>query len=220
MERVLGAHPGAAEAALLVLEHAGERRVHAVIAPSEEGRALLERGGRRELRTALTRHLAERFDRVLLPRAWRFVDALPRDAQDKIPQSALRALFDDRAAARPTAPTVLEERRQANELVRRLEVPEDLAQLDGHFDDFPVVPGVVQLGWVLAAAAAWCGRAPRLSCLEALKFPEPLLPGRQVTLELERADGGRLLRFRICAEGSVFASGRATLAEPLATEAA
>jgi len=218
MERVLGTHPGAAEAALLVLEQAGERRVHAVVAPSEEGRAVLDRGGRRQFRSALTRHLAERFDPVLLPRAWRFVDALPRDAQDKIPQSALRSLFGEQAATRPTEPAVLDERRESDELVRRLEVPEDLAQLDGHFDDFPVVPGVVQLGWVLDAAAVWAGRAPQLACLEALKFPEPMLPGRQVTLELRRAVEGRLLRFRIYAEHSVFASGRAIFTEPLETE--
>jgi hypothetical protein len=215
MERILGSHPGTAEAALLVLEQAGERRVHAVVVPSQEGRALLERSGRRELRAALTRHLASRFDPVLLPRAWRFVDALPRDAQDKLPQAELRALFDDTAAPRPRVPTSMEERRSADTLTRRLEVPDDLAQLDGHFDDFPVVPGVVQLGWVLDAAAAWCGRPPKLSGLEALKFPEPLRPGRQVTLELRGGGGGEVLRFRIYAGRSVYASGRALLTEPM-----
>jgi len=213
MEQVLAAHPSASEAALLVLEQAGERRVHAVVSPSEAGRAVIERAGSRALRAELGRHLAGRFDPVLLPRAWRFVDALPRDSQDKVPQAALRALFDDRAAARPSAPTLLEERRAAECLEQRLEVPRDLAQLEGHFDDFPVVPGVVQLGWVLAAAARWSGAPPRLSALEALKFPEPLRPGRQVTLELRLADAGRLLRFRIYARDRVFTSGRAVLLE-------
>ena len=214
MERALGEHPGAEEVALLVLEHAGERRVHAVVAPSPVGQELLARGGRRALRAALTQHLALRFDPVLLPRAWRFVDALPRDAQDKLPQTALRALFADRATSRPTTPKLVAEERLPDGLVRCLEVPGDLAQLEGHFEAFPLVAGVVQLGWVLAAAAEWLGHPPQLVGLEALKFPEPLRPGRCVTLELRRSADGRLLRFRIHGDRSDYASGRAILTEP------
>jgi 3-hydroxymyristoyl/3-hydroxydecanoyl-(acyl carrier protein) dehydratase len=214
MERALGEHPAAEEAALLVLEHAGERRVHAVVAPSALGQELLARGGRRALRAALTQHLADRFDPVLLPRAWRFVDALPRDAQDKLPQAALRALFSDRPPARPTSAKLVAEERLADGLVRELEVPVDLAQLEGHFEAFPLVAGVVQLGWVMAAAAEWLGEPPRLVELEALKFPEPLRPGGRVTLELRASADGRRLRFRIHADRSVHASGRAILAEP------
>ena len=167
--------------------------------------------GRRELRTELLRHLGERFDPVLLPRAWRFVDALPRDAQDKVPQAALRALFAERAGDRPRAAKLLAEERGADGLVRRLEIPGDLAQLEGHFEDFPLVAGVVQLGWVLDAAAEWLGAPLRLAAIEALKFPEPLRPGRRVTLELRRSADGRRLHFRIAGGRSVHASGRAIL---------
>jgi acyl-CoA synthetase (AMP-forming)/AMP-acid ligase II len=213
MERALGEHVGAEEVALLVLEHAGERRVHAVVAPSAAGQQILARGGRRALRAALTQSLAERFDPVLLPRAWRFVDALPRDAQDKVPQAALRALFAKRATGRPTAPKLIAEERLPDRLVRHLEVPADLAQLEGHFEGFPLVAGVVQLGWVLTAAAEWLGHPPQLVGLEALKFPEPLRPGGRVTLELRRSVDGRVLRFRIHRDRSEHASGRAILAE-------
>jgi acyl-CoA synthetase (AMP-forming)/AMP-acid ligase II len=211
MERSLALHEGCEEVVLLVLEQAGERRVHAVVVPSPIGQELLAREGRRALRTALSRHLALHFDPVLLPRAWRFVEALPRDAQDKVPLAALRALFAERSAGRPTAPKIVAEERLPDGLVRQLEVPEDLAQLEGHFEGFPLVSGVVQLGWVLAAAADWLAHPPQLVGLEALKFPEPLRPGRRVTLELRRSADGSLLRFRIHAGPSEFASGRAIL---------
>ncbi len=211
MERALALHPACEEVALLVLEQAGERRVHAVVVASPVGQELLARDGRRALRKALTRHLALHFDPVLLPRAWRFVEALPRDAQDKVPLPALRALFADRSAGRPTAPKVVAEERLPEGLVRQLEVPEDLAQLEGHFEGFPLVSGVVQLGWVLAAAGDWLGHPAELVGLEALKFPEPLRPGRRVTLELHRSADGRALRFRIHAGPSEFACGRAIL---------
>jgi hypothetical protein len=73
---------------------------------------------------------------------------------------------------------------------------------------------VVQLGWVLAAAAEWLGHPPRLAGIEALKFPEPLRPGGRVTLELARSADARLLRFRILGDRAVHASGRAILAAP------
>ncbi len=211
MERVLAAHPAVAEASLLVLE----QRVHAVVAPSASGRPLLDREERRALRTTLTRHLAGRFDPVLLPRAWRFVAALPRDAQDKIPHASLVALFADRSvgSSRASAPRIVREGREGGEWVRELDVPADLAQLEGHFPGRPLVPGVVQLAWALDAAAAWLGRAPRLTGIETLKFPEPLAPGRCVRVSVSCSEDGSRLRFQIRSGERVHAVGRALLGD-------
>lgn len=210
MERVLTSHPAVAEAALLVLD----QRVHAVVAPSASGRPLLEPSERRSLRAALTRHLAEHFDPVLLPRAWRFVAALPRDVQDKIPHAALAALFADRRGTgrRPSAARIVGDWRDEDGSIRELEVPDDLAQLEGHFDEFPLVPGVVLLGWVLDAAAAWLERPAQLVGIETLKFPEPLRPGRRVRVAVSIAEDGCRLRFRVGAGARVYAVGRARLA--------
>ena len=93
-------------------------------------------------------------------------------------------------------------------------MPEDLAALEGHFEGFPIVAGVVQLGWVFAAAEEWLGAPPELAALEALKFPVPLRPPARVTLELRRAAEGRALRFRIAGARGVHAEGRALLAAP------
>jgi len=215
MERVLALHEHVDEAALVVLEVAGRRRVHAVVVPTESGRTCCEAEGRRAFGAMLGEHLGRHFDRVLLPRAWRIVDALPRDAQDKLPATALAALFADRAGLeRPRSPRIVSERRSDDALERRLEIPEDLAQLEGHFDAFPVVAGVVQLGWVLDAAADWLGRRPELAGLEALKFPTPLRPGGSVTLRIERAGRRPSLRFRLHDGERVHAVGRALLAAP------
>ena len=58
------------------------------------------------------------------------VDALPRNPQGKLPLAALAALFEprDREA------TLQDETRGEGWLERRLEVPGDLAYLDGHYD--------------------------------------------------------------------------------------
>ena len=192
MESALRAHAFVEDAALLVLEQAGETRVDAVVVLSEAGRGALAREGRRALTARLAEDLAAHWDRVLLPRAWRVVDALPRDAQGKTPLAALRELF-----APTRVPLLLAEDLGADSLARELEVPEDLAYLDGHFDGFPVVPGVVQLGWVMDAAEVALGGPLRLSAVETLKFRELLLPG---SASARRSTGTR--RRRRCASGS------------------
>lgn len=93
MESRLREHPAVADVALVLMEDGpGEPRVAAVVVPTAEGRALHAAGGRRAIGRELAEHLARDFDRVLLPRAWRVADALPRDAQGKTSVRALRAL--------------------------------------------------------------------------------------------------------------------------------
>lgn len=102
MEERLRAHPWVSVAALLPLERAGETRLGAVIVPTAEAREALRRRGRRALAGELREALAREWDRVLLPRSFRFVAALPEDAQGKVTLALLRACFDE-PGSRPAA---------------------------------------------------------------------------------------------------------------------
>jgi acyl-coenzyme A synthetase/AMP-(fatty) acid ligase len=208
MERALQEQPGVAEAALFVAPRAGEPRVHAVVVPTPAGRAILATTGRRAFGAQLVDELARAWDRVLLPRAWRFVDALPRNSQGKLPSAALRALFEKRAAN----PRIASEERDGNRLVRLLHVPVDLAGIEGHFEGYPVGPGVMQLGWALDAAAVLLGETARVRRLDAVKFPTLLRPGASVRLEVELLDDGARLRFTLRVADEISATGRCLLA--------
>ena len=212
MESALRAHPFVADAALVPFELAGDARVGAVVALSDAGQQALEGGGRRALGAALAEHLAAYWDRVLLPRAWRYVAELPRDAQGKIPQWALVELLEQSGERAPVlVPIVLSEQRSARSLARELRVPADLAFLDGHFPGRPVVAGVVQIHWVLLAAAELLGATPRVSALEGLRFRDALLPEQRFRLSLELSEARDLLRFELGEGVRIFASGRARL---------
>jgi 3-hydroxymyristoyl/3-hydroxydecanoyl-(acyl carrier protein) dehydratase len=212
MESRLRAHPTVADCALLGVPQAGGLRVAAVTVPTDAGREVLAREGRRELSRRLAEHLAPDFDRVLLPRAWRFVDELPRDARGKTSVDALRQVFAGEPAA-PRRPHVVGERRGPGWLVRELRVPARLAFLEGHFEGMPLVAGVVQLGWAVEAAEALVGGERRLVRVEALKFSAPLLPEARAELRVEAR--AHRVSFRIADAEHLFASGRLVL-EPLA----
>ncbi|MAE96060.1 MAG: AMP-dependent synthetase [Deltaproteobacteria bacterium] len=207
MESRLLEHGFVDEVALVDVERGGDARVGALVVLSAEGRAVHEREGRRELGRALGDHLAPHWDRVVLPRIWRVVPALPRDERGKLPREALLAEL----AERPRSPLVLGEERAGDVLCRELRVPEDLAQLEGHFPDLPVVPGVAQVGWALAAAEVLLGRPLQAHGVEALKFKEPLRPGTSLSLEVEANPDDRAkgrFRFRCTREGRELSSGR------------
>jgi acyl-coenzyme A synthetase/AMP-(fatty) acid ligase len=212
MESQLRTHPWVADAALLAFDVSGDARVGAVVALNDSGAAALAERGRRVVGSTLADHLAGYWDRVLLPRAWRYVDELPRDPQGKTSRAALLALFEDGAERGPVvAPVLLAERRDARTLVRELRVPPDLAFLDGHFPGHPVVAGVVQIHWAMLAARDFLGPGFRARSLEGVRFRELLLPGQAFTLELELAEAGDSLGFRLVDGARVFASGRVAL---------
>jgi acyl-coenzyme A synthetase/AMP-(fatty) acid ligase len=65
----------------------------AVVVPSALGRELLARGGRRALNRALRAAVLHHVEQSALPRRFRYVEALPEDAQGKVTEPALRLLF-------------------------------------------------------------------------------------------------------------------------------
>lgn len=93
MEERLREHPSVERAALLPLAHGSEQRVAAVVVLTELGRETLAASGARELGAELREALAGEWDRVLLPRSFRFVAALPEDAQGKVTLPLLTRLF-------------------------------------------------------------------------------------------------------------------------------
>jgi len=213
MEERLKTHPAVAEAVLVALEHRGETRVGAVVVPTQAGRAVLAASGRRGLSKALIAHLSPDFDRVLLPRVWRVVDELPRDAQGKTPIAMLRALFVAGEGA-PHKPEIIAVRREGRQLECQLRIPEKLAFLDGHFPSFPIVAGVVQVHFVMGALEELLGTTARLATLEALKFRDLLRPGQEFHLRVEVAEDGERFEFVLAdaqQPGRVFSSGRGRL---------
>lgn len=194
--------PLVSDCALVQLKN---ERIGAVIRVSSAGKDLLHSSGRRTLTETLRDHLLEHWHPVLAPRNWRIVDALPTNSQGKSQPDQLRALFSD-----PQLPRVLSADPKRG--TWSCSVPEDLVYLRGHFPESPLVPGVVQLDWVLKLAAERLdGR--RVARVEALKFNEPLLPGQEFTLRVEDRADGTGLRFELNhPDGSRrFSSGRICL---------
>ena len=94
MEKVLSQNPLVEQAKVVVIE--GYRTIlGAVCVLTENGRETLEKTSRRDFTSQLKEYLAAYFDRVSLPRKWRYIDDFPYNAQGKITHADLLRLFED-----------------------------------------------------------------------------------------------------------------------------
>jgi acyl-CoA synthetase (AMP-forming)/AMP-acid ligase II/3-hydroxymyristoyl/3-hydroxydecanoyl-(acyl carrier protein) dehydratase len=181
----------------------GPRETLGVVAvPSRAGAALLAQEGKRALVERLRTALGDSLERVALPRRWRFVEALPVDAQGKTTQAGLLALLA------PSRPEVRWEERSEGQARLRFTVEPSLVVLQGHFPEVPVVPGLAQLDWAVAWAGEAFGLAPRVEAVEVLKFQALMRPGDEVELTLTWAPVKATATFRYSGTGRVYSSGR------------
>lgn len=161
--------------------------------------------GRAAVAAALKRHLAKTQDTVALPRYWRFAAQLPRNAQSKIRAADFRTAFGEAQIA----PQWTETPAEAADGIRRFTgiVPLDLAYFGGHFAEFPLVPGVIELQWV-RDLAEYCGWRQSLLRVENLKYQQFVRPNDELAVELAYDEAKAKLGFKILKNGQNCASGR------------
>ncbi|WP_050782000.1 AMP-binding protein [Lautropia mirabilis ATCC 51599] len=186
------------------------KRLAVALVLSPEGATAWREQGRASVLNVLRDHLRGSLDVVALPRSWRVVHRLPRDAQGKLPLAAWQRLFE----ARPLAPEWARLRDGAEDRQVRFsgQVPWDLVHFGGHFAEFPLVPGVVELDWAITQARTAFTLPPHLIRTEALKFRQFVRPGDALELTLDwQPDKGRLV-FELKGPDGICASGRLVLA--------
>jgi len=211
MESKLSQHE-AVEAARMILlppqSHMERSHLAAVVVLTRQGRRLLEEVGTFSLIGTLRDHLMHDFEPVILPRLWRFPEALPYNTQRKVAVEDLLALFQEPRRDQPTDPLLLAKEDTDAGYVLQCKVPENLYYLRGHFPQAPVVPGVCQLRWVIQSIETYSGRRLHLTSMEAVKFHHLLVPGQTFFLEARLDREASKWGYRIFSEEQTFASGR------------
>ncbi|GGY53485.1 AMP-binding protein [Pseudoduganella albidiflava] len=209
----------AAEARVALCEpDAGHRQVLAAfVVPTPAGRSLLEQEGKLALNARLRAVLAGVVDAVALPRRWRYLDALPVNAQGKTTVAALLALLNVGPADPLPAPAAAPRLPQVRELARdgdgrrvllEIVAPANLVYFDGHFTQAPILPGVAQVEWAIRYGREHFSLPPVFRAMHALKFQHVIQPGQPVELELLHDPAKGQLAFAFRSPSGQHASGR------------
>ena len=189
--------------------HLQHGRIAAWAALSAEGIAALREQGRAAVVQTLKQHLAKTQDTAALPRYWRFTAALPRNPQAKIREQDFQTAF----TVPQTAPqwAVLHENAEVREYEFEGVVPLDLTYFGGHFADFPLVPGVIEVQWAMDLAARFDWGRKAVQHIENLKYQHFVRPHDTVQLTLRHDAAKNKIHFAIRQGDTPCASGRVAL---------
>lgn len=95
-----------------------------------------------------------------------------------------------------------------------MRVQPELAHFSGHFPGMPILPGVVQLDWVMRCAARHFPFACDVVAFEQLKFVAPVVPGALLQLDMTHDAARHRVYFTYRLAGEPCSSGRIHYREP------
>jgi acyl-coenzyme A synthetase/AMP-(fatty) acid ligase/uncharacterized membrane protein/3-hydroxymyristoyl/3-hydroxydecanoyl-(acyl carrier protein) dehydratase len=213
-----------ADAAVIALE---DRRQYlaAALVLNPRGRERFGETEKYRINRYFTDYLSGFFEAVVIPKRWRYVDALPMDPQGKKKRDEVAALFARREEPDipPDTPPEPEWRRwppvhrvscldlqspAADTVVLELLIPGESDYFDGHFPEFKLLPAVAQLDLAACFTRRCFAREPFFTGSKRIKFSAMIRPGSRVFLELRLDPSRETLGFVFRdAGGTLFSAG-------------
>ena len=111
-------------------------------------------------------------------------------------------------------PTLLQRRDEAGRIELELEVPRDNRWFEGHFPEFAILPGVVQIGWAAHFAHELHHMGPGVVAMDQIKFKRPILPRARITLILRPDRPAGKLRYEYRDAEHSYSSGTLQFGDP------
>ncbi|MDA7746956.1 3-hydroxyacyl-ACP dehydratase [Psychromonas sp.] len=107
--------------------------------------------------------------------------------------------------------TIIEQNIVENKATLLLQIDPNIAYFDGHFDHYPVLPGVVQIDWAIDYGNKLLACDGVFAGMEVIKFQQPILPNMQLLLTLSWEKDKQKLYFSYTADENNYSSGRIKL---------
>ncbi len=103
--------------------------------------------------------------------------------------------------------------RNGNEVELTFRIPANLLYFDGHFNQTPILPGVVQLHWAQHYAQREFNPTGEFIGIDALKFQQIVVPEQELVLSLSYQPDKSRVSFTYRSKRGQHASGRIALEE-------
>ena len=105
-------------------------------------------------------------------------------------------------------PDILSVERDGLSVTLQIALDAELIWFAGHFDELPILPGVVQLRWAAEQAAEQLDCTDATTSLRNVKFQRILQPGMTVSLILTRCEDASRVDFTYRNDDRVFSTGQ------------
>jgi acyl-coenzyme A synthetase/AMP-(fatty) acid ligase len=147
-----------------------------------------------EINRYFSEYLLQFFENIVLPKKWRYLDALPVDVQGKKKKLEIQALFASTRQHEDSTADILAKHSITNEKVLEqsdertlleIYIPPESDYFDGHFPLLQVLPAVAQFEIVLRLAHKYFKSGISVTRLKRIKFSGLIRPGTLLHMELK-----------------------------------
>lgn len=188
---------------ILDLDNGKRSQLGCVIKLSSVGIVLILKEGKLSIINQLKYSLRGKINLIAVPRRWRFMDEFPQNTMGKVVKKKLDDLFFENLKS----PIVVSKKFGGLSLELVLDMSKSLACFKGHFDGFPVVPGVALIEWAIKYAQENFGDHVEFIGMSQVKFQQFIKPNQIVRLSLERSVESQNIKFMYRNLDTIFSSG-------------
>ncbi|MDR2659187.1 MAG: AMP-binding protein [Spirochaetaceae bacterium] len=149
-------------------------------------------------------YLSRFFELALIPKRWRYLDALPLDIQGKKKKAEIEKLFntEKNGAGEEAIHGVLVKsikKQSPDSVFLELFVPASSDYFDGHFPDFKLLPALAQFELVMRLSNRFLGTGLNVLTAKRIKFIAPILPDSNVLMEVKLNPEQNSISYKISA---------------------
>ena len=181
-EEKICSHPFVEHAYVTTINQNARIVVGCVLTLTPGGQDFIMSHGRHEFITNVKNWLAGYFPRVALPRKFRIVNKIPTNPQGKILKNEIVEILRT-TVAEPIAKNLI---KSDTVLHADFMFLSDSGYFNGHFENCPVLPGVIQLHFVIKYIQMFFHKNIRVYDIIKLKFTNLILPDTLVHFTLEK----------------------------------
>ena len=181
-EEKLGAHKFVDGCYVTTINQNGRIVIGCVLTPTGIGKDFITAHGRHEFVLDIKNWLSVYFPNVALPRKIRIVNKIPMNTQGKILKSEIAEILRS-AVAEPIAKNLVN---TDNFLSADFIFLGDSAYFKGHFENCPILPGVMQLHFVIKFIQMFFHKNVKTYDIIKLKFTNLILPDTMVHFEVNK----------------------------------
>ena len=191
------------DCAISDIENGRRAQLGAVLRLSPLGLKVLEVNGRLQLINSLKESLRGKVNLIAIPRRWRFVEEFPVNALGKVLKVNLDGLFLERLKT----PIIVSRKAEEKSIELVLDMLQSLDCFNGHFDDFPVVPGVALIEWAMRSAEVHLIKNHIFSGMSQIKFQKFIQPNQIIRLSIDFNPESMNLKYQYHNADAIYSSG-------------
>ena len=174
-------------------------KIACLVALNDLGKEEAKENGTLEISKELKTNLHKLFE--IIPQKWAFTDEIPKTERGKVDKTSVENIFDTNI----TFPLILSRDFENNVCVFELCFLKNSNFFQGHFEGFPILPGVVQLFYANYFTKLAYDIDCRCGQIRKIKFKNIIFPSREVFLELKKKENS--VEFKYYNQDKIFSSG-------------